>query len=87
MENNNELNLNEELNLDEMEEVSGGRGGSRKPLPAKSGYIVYQIQKGDMLGRIARRYGTTAEKIKACNKGTIRNVNDITTGCYIYIPQ
>ena len=77
---------NQELNLNEMEEVSGGRGGSSTPLAPKPGVIVYQIQKGDTLGKIAKRYHTSAEMIKSFNS-TIRNINDITTGYYIYIPQ
>lgn len=74
-----------ELNVQELENVIGGTGGSPKKLPDKAGLIVYQIQKGDKLGEIARRYNTTAEKIKAVNK-TIHNVNDITAGYWIYIP-
>lgn len=74
-----------ELNMDELGEVIGGTGGSSKPLPPKKGCIVYQIVRGDTLGKIARRYGTTAEVIKSVNT-TIHNVNDITAGYYIYIP-
>jgi bacteriocin-like protein len=74
-----------ELNMNEMNNVVGGSGGSARPLPAKSGCIVYQIVRGDTLGKIARRYGTTAERIKAVNT-TIHNLNDITAGYYIYIP-
>lgn len=75
-----------ELRTEELEQVSGGTGGSPHPLPAKSGCFVYQIQRGDKLGVIARRYGTTCEAIKKVNS-TIHNVNDITAGYYIYIPQ
>ena len=39
----------------------------------------------DELGRIARRYGVTAEYLKAINP-TIYNINDITAGYYIYVP-
>ena len=77
-------NMNE-LNLNEMNNIVGGAGGSPHPLSDKSGCIVYRIARGDTLGKIARRYGTTAERIKAVNT-TIHNVNDITAGCYIYIP-
>ena len=74
-----------ELNLNEMENVSGGTGGSPRPLPEKHGCRVYKIVRGDTLGKIARINGTTVEKIKAVNS-TIHNVNDITAGYYIYIP-
>ena len=49
-------NMNE-LNLDEMNNIVGGAGGSPHPLPDKSGCIVYRIARGDTLGKIARRYG------------------------------
>ena len=71
-------NMNE-LNLNEMNNIVGGAGGSPHPLPDKSGCIVYRIARGDTLGKIARRYGTTAERIKAVNT-TVHNVNDITAG-------
>ena len=77
-------NMNE-LNMNDMNSIVGGTGGSPHPLPDKSGCIVYRIARGDTLGKIARRYGTTAERIKAVNT-TIHNLNDITAGYYIYIP-
>ena len=80
MENNSELNLND------LENVSGGTGGSKNPLPPKAGCFVYWIQRGDTLSKIARRFGTTVAAIKAVNP-TIHNVNDITADYYIYIPE
>ena len=80
MENTNELNLNE------MEEVTGGRGGSPTKLPYKAGFDVYQIQRGDTLIRIANRYRTTADYLQSINP-TIKNKNDITAGYYIYVPM
>ena len=77
---------NNELNLNEMEQVNGGFGGSPTPLPHKAGYIVHKIVKGENLTRIAKQYGTTVQKIVDCNP-TITNKNDITAGFYIYIPQ
>ena len=76
-----------ELNLNEMEEAVGGRGGSSTILPEKEGMIVYKIARGDTLGKIARRYGTSVQVIAALNPTTIRNINDITAGYYIYIPE
>ena len=73
------------LNMDELEMVNGGVGGSRKPLPERAGYMVYRIAKGDTLEKLGRRYGTTADRIKNANS-TIHNINDITVGYYIYIP-
>ena len=75
-----------ELSLEELEGVAAGRGGSPTPLPPKAGCIVYQIRRGDVLPRIARKYGTTVGAIKAVNP-MIYNVNDITAGYYIYVPE
>ena len=74
-----------ELNNIEMEAVNGGMGGSPTRLPDVEGYLVYKIQRGDKLGIIARTYNTTADYLKSINP-TIRNVNDITAGYYIYVP-
>lgn len=74
-----------EMNVNEMAEVTGGTGGSPRYLPPKAGCLCYQIQRGDTLGKIARRYGTTAEYLKSINP-TIHNINDITAGYYIYVP-
>ena len=76
---------NKELNLNEMEEVAGGRGGSSHMLPEKAGFKVYKIKSHDTLSKIAGRHGTTAEHLKSINS-TIHNVNDITAGYYIYVP-
>jgi len=75
-----------EMNLEELESATGGRGGSPTPLSPKAGCLVYQIKRGDKLGMIAKRYNTTCAAIKAVNS-TISNINDITEGYYIYIPQ
>ena len=79
------MNNMNEMSLSEMEEVAGGRGGSLSKLPEKAGYKVYRIQSHDTLSRIAGRFGTTAEHLKAINP-TINNINDITAGFYIYVP-
>ena len=76
---------NNELNLNEMEEISGGRGRSRTVLPRKEGFIVYQIEAGENLTKIAKRYSTTVKAIKAANP-TIDNANFIRSGFYIYVP-
>ena len=75
-----------ELNLNEMEEVVGGKGGSPTPLPHKPGLAVYQIQKGDKLGTIARRFHTSVDFLMEVNI-TITNRNDITAGYYMYVPE
>ena len=74
-----------ELNAEELDQVTGGTGGSRKPLPPKDGCFVYWIQRGDTLSKLAARYNTTVAAIKRVNP-TIHDVNDITADYYIYIP-
>ena len=78
------MNTNE-LNMNEMENVNGGRGGSPTVLPRKEGFIVYQIAGDENLTKIAKRYGTTVKAIKNVNP-TIDNVNFIRAGYWIYIP-
>lgn len=75
-----------ELNLNELEKVTGGRGGSPYRLPEKEHYWVYQIQSGDKLTKIAHRYGTTTQELMRINP-SIDNINFIVTGYYIYIPE
>ena len=77
-----------ELNLEQMEDVAGGKatyGGFEKKPAEKNGFVIYRIQSGDALGRIARKYKTTVEKILAANL-SITNPNRIMAGYYIYIP-
>lgn len=77
-----------ELNLNEMEQVAGGKnegGYEKKPKP-KAGCKIYQIKRGDKLGVIARNNNTTVEKIMAVNP-ELKNPNFIVAGCYIYIPN
>ena len=76
-----------EMNLNELESAVGGKGGSRTVLPSKAGCIVYQIESGDNLTKIAKWYGVTVKQIMNTNVGIIKNANDITAGYYIYIPQ
>lgn len=54
---------------------SGGKKVAAKPTPAKP--TVYAVKKGDTLGAIARRNGTTVGALKAANgiRGDIIQVN------------
>ena len=73
-----------ELNLDEMENVSGGRGGSKTILPAQPGLSVYQIVKGDNLTRIASAHRCTITELLKWNP-KITNKNVIYAGDFLYI--
>ena len=77
---------NNELNLNEMENVAGGKGGSPTELPKKDGYIVYQIIGSDTLTKIAKTYGTTVKAIVAANPTLEGNANFIRAGFWIYVP-
>ena len=77
---------NKEMNLNEMENVAGGKGGSPTELPKKDGCIVYRIIGSDNLTKIAKHYGTTVKAIVAANP-TIDNPNFIRAGFWIYVPK
>jgi nucleoid-associated protein YgaU len=48
---------------------------------------IYVIQKGDTLGKIAKHYGTTWQKIHEMNKDTIKNPDLIFPGQKIKVPK
>ena len=75
-----------ELNLDQMEQVSGGKGGSETPLRPTDKYDVYKIQSGDNLTKIARKFNTTVQFLFDIN-ATITDKNDITAGRWMYVPK
>ncbi len=83
--------MENELNMNEMEEVSGGArkkvaaGGMKNPPDELAGCIIYKIAPGETLGQIAKDHRTTVAKIKAVNP-SIKDVNLIRAGYYIYIP-
>jgi LysM repeat protein len=49
--------------------------------------LTYTIKKGDILNKIAKKYGITLEQLLAANKATIKNPNKITVGQVIVIPE
>ena len=75
-----------ELNMNELEQATGGKGGYKKPPEPIDGLEIYQIKQGDTLTRIARRYGTTWMELKDLNREVIKRAGDITWGYYIYVP-
>ena len=83
---------NEELNLEALEDVSGGKispndkPGSPNPLPYKEGWQNYKIKSGDNLTRIANNYRTTVDYLMSGNRGVITNKNYIRAGFYMYVP-
>ncbi len=75
-----EINENKELNMEEMEQINGGYTRPHE----KQGFQIYQIQKGDNLGTIAKKFHTTVTMIMAWNP-KITNKNLIYAGDYLYI--
>ena len=78
---------NKELNLNEMEEIVGGRGGSRTMLPARKGFAVYRIQSGDCLSRIAGRYGVSAKYLQSINSTIAEEVPSRGLLCVHFPPS
>ncbi len=78
---------NKELNLNEMEEISGGAAGSSTPLPPKEGCACYKILGGENLTRIAAKFNTTVDYLMYINKDIITNKNFIRAGFYMYVPK
>ncbi len=76
-----------ELNLNEMDAIVGGRGGSPNPLPVKAGCDRYKIVPHDTLSGLANKFHTTVSKLMELNKEFITNKNDITAGFWIYVPK
>ena len=60
---------------------------AKEPTAAEPSFIEYKIVKGDTLGKIAKKYGTTTKAIKAANPDKIKNVNKIYAGDVIKIPR
>ena len=73
----------DELNAEEMEEVSGGRITFKKRQD-KAGWIQHQVTATDTLIRIANRYHTTVEQIMKDNP-KIKDKSKIYAGDYLYI--
>ena len=77
-----------ELNLNEMEEVTGGKneGGYEYKPKEKAKCHLYKIQRGDTLGKIATNNKTTVQAIMRVNP-ELQDANFIIAGCWIYIPN
>ena len=83
-------NMNNELNLENLEQVNGGKGyygGYRTKPGARAGYKIYKIQPGDALQRIATHFRTTVDAIMFANRAVLVDPGKIRAGYYIYIPM
>ena len=76
----------QELNLEEMSEVAGGKcGGYSKKPGAKKGCKIHKVVHGETLSKIATHYGTTVKQIMSVNP-ELTDASFIVSGCYIYVP-
>ena len=75
-----------ELDLNEMEQVSGGREyGMTKPPLSKDGCMAERVRDGDTILSIAHRFGLHYQKILDANPGMTRT-DTLIPNTYIYIP-
>ena len=77
-----------ELTMNEMDEVSGGRvaaGGLKNKPGEKAGYILHKITANDTVWGLAKRYGVTMNAIVKANP-SIKNPRLIRTNYWLYIP-
>jgi len=81
----NEIMAAIELSEEELMKVDGGVVQYRRPEP-KEGFLIYQIQRGDTLNRIASYFDCTVRDIMAWNPYIV-NPSRIYTGAYLYIRQ
>ena len=76
-----------ELNLNEMEFISGGKQHF-KPEPDRPGFIQHKVTATDTLIRIANRYGIKNWRdIIKWNPHINKETNLIRTGEYLWIKQ
>ena len=72
-----------ELTEEQMSQADGG-ANRYKALTPKTGFIIYQVRKGDTLSKIARAHGCTERELMAWNP-KITNKNRIYANEHIYI--
>ena len=78
---------NKELNMEEMEQVSGGKRHF-EPENDVPGWIQYKVAPGDTLSKIAGKYGIQDwREIRKWNPHIDEKTNMIRTGEYLWIKQ
>ncbi len=62
-----------EMSMEQMDRAAGGASRYDR-LPDRDGFMVYRVQSGETLWKIARKFGFTVEELMAWNpKITDRN--------------
>lgn len=78
---------NKEMNLEELDEVTGGKRHFTKE-PDRPGWIQHQVQRKDTLIRIAEKYGIKDWKeIRKWNPHINPETNMIRDGEYLWIKK
>ena len=78
---------NKELNLNEMEAVTGG-DRHFKPEPDRKGWLQHKVEAGETLIRIANHDGIKDwHKIREWNPHINKSTNMIRTGEYLWIKK
>ena len=77
---------NNELNLNELEEISGGKIHF-EPEKDKPGWIQHKVTAADTLIRIANKFGMSSYKKILKWNPKIHNPRLIRTGDYLYIKK
>ena len=81
------MEMKKELNLEHMQEVTGGRRHF-EPEPERKGWIQHQVTASDTLIRIANRYHIPDWRIiRKWNPHIDPKTNMIRTGEYLWIKQ
>ena len=76
---------NVEMNLNEMEEVSGGKSHFA-PQKDKAGWIQHKVEPGDCLIRLAKKYHSPDWRmIREWNPHIDKTTNIIVNGEYLWI--
>ena len=77
----------QELNLDELEDVAGGKRHFKKQAD-KAGYIQHKVVAGDTLIKIAKKYGIADwKRIREWNPHIDHKTNMIINGEYLWIKK
>ena len=78
---------NMELNLEQMEDVAGGKIHFEK-MPDKAGWLQHKVTATDTLIRIANKYGISDwRKIREWNPHINHETNMIRTGEWLWIKK
>lgn len=75
--------MSDELKALELEDLNQVSGGYRRP-KEKEGFFIYQIERGDNLTKLAKRFNCTIRDIMKWNP-KIKDKNLIYAGDYLYI--